>query len=336
MQTIIILLSILGNSNEEQEFSKIDTNQLGKKDFKNLTEEEWKARLTPEQYYVLREKGTDPPHVGKYDRHYEKGTYHCAACGEPLFTDEMKFDSGSGWPSFDRELSGKIQKVADYSHNMMRVEILCPHCGSHLGHLFDDGKTETGMRYCVNSTSLSFQPATDTILLGAGCFWCVEAMFKKLKGVISVESGYSGGEMENPSYRDVCSGETGHAEVVKVVYDPAVLSVEQLLEIFFAVHNPTTLNRQGPDVGTQYRSAIYYSNEAQLEAIQQVMSRIEEAQLFKDPIVTEVAPIKNFYKAEDYHTDYFELHGNEPYCQMVIRPKMTRFKEKFRSLFKDK
>jgi methionine-S-sulfoxide reductase len=174
----------------------------------------------------------------------------------------------------------------------------------------------------------------ETITIGGGCFWCVEAVYSELKGVISVEPGYSGGDVANPTYREVCTGDTGHAEVVQVTFDPRVISLKDILEVFFSVHDPTTLNRQGPDVGTQYRSVIFYRDEAQKRTALSVMKEISAENLYSKPLVTQLVPFAAFYKAEDYHKDYYALHGSEPYCQFVISPKMAKFRQKFAARLK--
>lgn len=176
------------------------------------------------------------------------------------------------------------------------------------------------------------QQHRDTITLGAGCFWCVEAIFMELKGVESVTSGYSGGQRENPSYEQVCSGATGHAEVIQVVYDPEVISFPELLEVFWGVHDPTTLNRQGADVGTQYRSVIFYHTEEQKQLAEKYKKKLNDSEAFPNPVVTEISPYKMFYKAEKYHQNYYNENGNQPYCSLVIRPKL----EKFHKVFSDK
>lgn len=174
---------------------------------------------------------------------------------------------------------------------------------------------------------MSNPSAFDTIVFGNGCFWCTEAIFQDLKGVISVESGYSGGHVENPSYEQVCAKTTGHAEVVELTYDPSVISKDQILDIFFVTHNPTTLNRQGNDVGPQYRSAIFFKDEEEQLAAQAAIQRAQA--LYSDPIVTEVSPLINYYPAEDYHQNYFKLHGNQPYCAFVIQPKVAKFRKEY-------
>lgn len=170
---------------------------------------------------------------------------------------------------------------------------------------------------------------TETAILGAGCFWCVEAVYQQLQGVISVQSGYCGGTTDKPTYKEVCNATTGHAEVCKVVFDPAVISFTELLEVFWSVHDPTTLNRQGADVGTQYRSAIFYTNAAQKELAETYKKQLDAAHTFSDPIVTQITAATEFFPAEDYHADYFNRNPNQGYCTMVVRPKVEKFKKAF-------
>jgi peptide-methionine (S)-S-oxide reductase len=171
--------------------------------------------------------------------------------------------------------------------------------------------------------------ATDTVTLGAGCFWCVEAVYQQLEGVVSVESGYSGGTIDNPTYEQVCSGRTGHAEVCNITFDNTKISFDELLEVFWKVHDPTTLNRQGADAGTQYRSVIFYHNPAQKELAEKYKTKLNEAKAFDNPIVTEISPFTKFFKAEDYHQNYYNDNKSQPYCQMVITPKLKKFEEVF-------
>ncbi|MFY8020507.1 MAG: bifunctional methionine sulfoxide reductase B/A protein [Bacteroidia bacterium] len=309
------------------------------------TEEQWKKELSEEQYYVLRQKGTEAPYTGKLLMNKEKGVYKCAACGNELFTDDMKFDSHCGWPSFDKEIKGgKIKTQTDNSHGMQRTEIMCAKCGGHLGHLFDDGPTETGMRYCVNSVSLDFvsekelqqakskKPQLDTLTLGGGCFWCVEAVYEMLEGVKSVESGYSGGTDRNSTYEEVSSGNSGHAEVAQIIFDPSVCSVEDILEVFFTVHDPTTLNRQGNDIGPQYRSVIFYKDKEQKNKALAIINDLNAAKAYPSKIVTAVEPFQFFVRAEEYHQDYYAQNKQKGYCRLVIQPKI----EKFEKVFADK
>ena len=187
----------------------------------------------------------------------------------------------------------------------------------------------------VLRSTLMDQPTpaeTDTITLGAGCFWCIEAVFLELKGVVSVTSGYMGGQTKNPTYKDICTGNTGHAEVARIVYDPAAISLDEILEVFWMTHDPTTLNRQGADVGTQYRSAVFYANEDQRSLAERYKAELDKSGAFPAPIVTEITPASVFYEAEDYHQNYYALNGEQGYCRMVIRPKL----EKFRKVFSDR
>ncbi len=181
-------------------------------------------------------------------------------------------------------------------------------------------------------------PSSDTVqyaYFGAGCFWCVEAQFELLDGVLEANSGYSGGAVPNPTYKEVCTGKTGHAEVIQVLFDPSKISYLKLLEAFFVSHDPTTLNRQGADVGTQYRSVIYYTDETQHQQALEIIQRLDQAKVYSDPIVTEVSPFTVFYPAEDYHQQYYELNKKQPYCRMVIQPKYDKFKKVFETELKD-
>ena len=184
----------------------------------------------------------------------------------------------------------------------------------------------------LNGISQNKKANLETITLGGGCYWCVEAVYENLNGVKSVVSGFSGGKVANPTYEEVCTGETGHAEVVQITFDKNVTDINEIFKVFFTVHDPTTLNRQGADVGTQYRSVIFYKNEEQKKAAQSIIADLNKAKVYNNPIVTKVEPFKAFYKAEDYHQNYYANNKNQPYCKMVIQPKI----EKFEKVFKDK
>jgi peptide methionine sulfoxide reductase msrA/msrB len=279
------------------------------------SEEQWKQELTPEQFKVLRRKGTERP-FSHESKNGAQGTYKCAGCGLELFASETKFDSGTGWPSFYQPIEGRIETETDGMLGMTRTEVLCARCDGHLGHVFPDGPNPTGLRYCMNGVAMKFEekPAEapvqlQTATFGAGCFWGVEAAFRKIGGVKKTAVGYAGGTLDNPTYKAVCNGDSGHAEVVQVEYDPAQVSYEQLLEVFWKKHNPTTRNRQGFDTGSQYRSAIFFHTpEQQAEAVA-AKAALEKSGQWKAPIVTEISPASTFYRAEEYHQQYLEKKG---------------------------
>ena len=272
--------------------------------------------LTPEEEYVIIHKGTERPFTGKYYDFWEEGSYHCKRCGAELYHSTAKFDAGCGWPSFDDEVPGAIRRVRDADGR--RTEILCAACGAHLGHVFmGEGFTPKNTRHCVNSISLEFRPAikkkpeTDTAIFAGGCFWGVEYYFRNTEGVLKTTVGYTGGDLQNPTYEQVCTGRTGHAEAIEIVFDPAKVTYEQLARLFFEIHDPTQLNRQGPDVGHQYRSAVFYRNEEQKNTAQKLINILKSKGL---NIVTELQPASTFWPAENSHQDYYHKTGGMPYC----------------------
>lgn len=321
---------------ENPYYSNTDTTKL------ILSDAEWRKVLSPDLYAVAREADTERAFTGTMWNSEAKGTYYCAACGYKLFKSTQKFTSSCGWPSFfEQQNKESITFKADNSYGMQRTEALCGRCNSHLGHLFDDGPEPTGKRYCMNAISLDFVPDSvaneskgnlETIVLGGGCYWCVEAVYDNLQGVKSVYSGFAGGTVENPSYEEVCTGKTGAAEVVEITYDKSITNLDEIFKVFFTVHDPTTLNRQGADVGTQYRSAIFYKNEDQKKTAQSIIDDLNASKVYSSKIVTTLEPFKKFYKAEEYHQNYYENNKDKPYCQFVIQPKI----EKFEKVFKDR
>jgi peptide methionine sulfoxide reductase msrA/msrB len=273
-------------------------------------------KLTPEEERVMVQKGTELPFTGKYHAFKEKGSYACKRCGTPLYLSTAKFDSGCGWPSFDEEIPGAVRRQAD--GDGQRTEILCAACGAHLGHVFfGEGFTAKDTRHCVNSISMNFIPAdahkTETAIFASGCFWGTQYHLQQAKGVLTTTVGFTGGRSGHPTYDDVCSGATGHAEAVQVTYDPDVISYEDLAKLFFETHDFTQVNRQGPDIGTQYRSEIFYSGDIQRQVAGKLLA-VLQAKGFQ--VATRITAAAEFWPAEAYHQNYYVKKGGSPYCHV--------------------
>lgn len=282
-----------------------------------------KKELTEDEKRVILRKGTEKPFTGKYNDFKEKGSYVCKQCRVPLYRSEDKFESSCGWPSFDNEIPGAVKRVSDIDGK--RTEIVCASCGGHLGHVFlGEGFTLKNTRHCVNSISMDFVPAvdqekkeqTDTAIFAGGCFWGVEYLMQKQPGVLSVVSGYIGGEIANPTYEQVCSKKTGYAEAVEIVFDPSKVSYETLAKLFFEIHDPTQLDRQGPDVGNQYRSEVFYTTPGQKVVAEKLIAQLK-AKGYR--VVTKVTPATKFWPAEKYHQDYYDRKGSTPYCHSYTK-----------------
>ncbi|MDD4127253.1 MAG: bifunctional methionine sulfoxide reductase B/A protein [Methanomicrobium sp.] len=285
----------------------------------NQTRNKKKYReLNSEEKRVIIDKDTELPFSGIYYDFFEDGIYTCKRCGAMLYSSKDKFICGCGWPSFDDEIKGAVKRLLDADG--VRTEIVCKNCGAHLGHIFEgEHLTPKNVRHCVNSLSLLFIPKNELeerrAFFAAGCFWGVQYFFDEIDGVIKTAVGYMGGRMISPAYTDVCTGQTGHAETLFVSYDPARLSYETLLKRFFEIHDPTQKDRQGPDIGTQYRSAIFYTDEEQKKAALKFKKSLEEKGL---SVETEILPEVHFWKAEDYHQNYFKCKGIKPACRFSI------------------
>lgn len=291
-------------------------------------------KLSSDEERIIVNKGTEAPGSGEYDNFFVDGLYICRRCNTPLYKSDSKFDAHCGWPSFDQEIIGRVNRHTDLDG--LRTEINCAVCGAHLGHVFTGEKmTAKNSRHCVNSLSIRFvprveaTPGRDVAVFGGGCFWCSEAIFQRLKGIFSVLPGYAGGTIANPTYEQVSSGQTGHAEVIKIEYDPKVISYKDLLEVFFALHDPTTLNQQGNDIGTQYRSIILFNSDEEWRIANDYIDFLEKNKEFKNPIVTELKPLLAFYPAENYHKNYYLSHPNQLYCKLIISPKIIKLEKKF-------
>jgi peptide methionine sulfoxide reductase msrA/msrB len=273
-------------------------------------------RLTPEEEQVILHKGTELPFSGKYHALNEKGTYACKRCGSALYLSSAKFDSGCGWPSFDEELPGAVKSQVD--PDGQRAEISCASCGAHLGHLFiGEGFTAKNTRHCVNSISMNFIPGdekkTATAVFASGCFWGTQYFLQQAKGVLATTVGFTGGRSSHPTYEEVSSGASGHAEAVRVVYDPDLVSYEELARLFFETHDFTQVDRQGPDIGTQYRSEIFYEDKDQRQTAEKLMELLKTKGF---NVATRLSRAGPFWPAEAYHQNYYLKNDSQPFCHV--------------------
>lgn len=280
--------------------------------------------LPPAVLRIVRDKGTEPPFSHAYTKPLEQGTYLCRACGKPLFRADSQFNSHCGWPSFDDEIAERVQRQADADGR--RMEILCQNCSAHLGHVFSgEHLTTNNLRHCVNGLAIEFVAdetvlETEEIIVAAGCFWGVQYYLDRLPGVLKTEVGYSGGSVDNPTYEEVCRKKTGHYEALRIVFDSDQTDLTTVIRYFFEIHDPTQKNGQGPDIGPQYLSAVFYYDERQRAIVQAVM---DELSAMGYDLSTRLLPVATFWLAETYHQQYYSHKNGTPYCHRYV----ARFKK---------
>lgn len=276
--------------------------------------------LTPDVRKIVEDKGTEWPNTGEYNSLQAKGSYLCRRCGLALFRSDQKFLSSCGWPSFDDSILQTVSEQPDPDGS--RTEINCRRCKAHLGHIFKgEHATAKNTRYCVNSLAIDFVNDTNVIdseeiIVAGGCFWGVEYYFAKLSGVLKTEVGYTGGHTLNPTYHDVCQGNTGHYEAVRILYDPQVINFETVCKYFYEIHDPTQANGQGPDIGQQYQSAIFFLMESQKIIAEKLKTQLQQNGY---NVVTKILPATVFWPAEEYHQLYYEKKQGDPYCHVYVK-----------------
>jgi peptide methionine sulfoxide reductase msrA/msrB len=309
----MVLLAIVGCGTQKPVSSEVTVN-----DRTGSSVPRTMPPLSDAEKRIILEKGTERAFTGKYWDHFEGGVYECRQCGAALYSSTGKFRSDCGWPSFDDEIPLAVTRRVDA--DALRTEIVCARCGGHLGHVFlGEELTPKDTRHCVNSASIVFVPQADIglekAIFAGGCFWGVEHQFRQVKGVRTVVSGFTGGATENPTYEQVSSGRPGHAEAVQIVFDPKQVTYESLARMFFEIHDPTELDRQGPDVGSQYRSAVFYTSDEQKRIAEKLIGLLRAKGC---DAVTEVAPAGAFSPAEEYHQEYFAKHPGRNTCHARV------------------
>jgi peptide methionine sulfoxide reductase msrA/msrB len=341
---VVLALALAGCRPGENTGTTLTPTDFTMHNLKPIPPGERKQKLTAMQYRVTQEAATEPAFANEYWDHHAPGIYVDVVSGKPLFSSLDKFDSGCGWPSFTKPVDEQgIVETTDTSFGMERTEVRSAVANSHLGHVFDDGPGPTHQRFCINSAALKFipleqmaaagysdqltpfvkaglikpQPMTETAILSGGCFWGMQQILRSIPGVIKTTVGYTGGTVPNPTYEMVCSHTTGHAESVEIIFDPAKLSYEQLLGYFFRMHDPTTRDQQENDLGAQYRSAIFYTSEAQKQMAETVKQRVDHSGKWKNPVVTEITMATVFYPAEEYHQDYLQKNPGGYNCHYL-------------------
>ncbi|MFC1809953.1 bifunctional methionine sulfoxide reductase B/A protein [Patescibacteria group bacterium] len=271
-------------------------------------------KLTSDEEEVIINKGTEPPNSGEYTDYFEQGAYLCKRCNALLYLSDDKFHSDCGWPSFDDEIPNAVKRVPD--SDGIRTEIVCNNCDAHLGHIFEgEHLTEKNTRHCVNSISLKFIKIERAIFAG-GCFWGIEHYMKEEDGVLKTTVGYTGGHKDNPTYEEVCAHTTSHIEAIEIIYDPSKTDYEKLAKLFFEIHDPTQKDGQGPDIGEQYVSVIFYLNDEQKKIAEKLIQQLRDKGL---DVVTELRKAKEFWPAEDYHQKYYAKTGKQPYCHKYTK-----------------
>lgn len=278
-----------------------------------------RASLTPQARAVMINKATEPPYSGEYNRLAQQGSYLCRNCGLALFRAKAQFQAGCGWPSFDEDIVQAVGRRPD--EDGVRTEIVCQRCGAHLGHVFEgEHLTPRNLRHCVNSLALDFVADekvcdTEEAIVAGGCFWGVDYFLHQLPGVLKLEVGYCGGHVHNPRYEDVCRGDSGHYEAVRVIYDLGRTDYSAMIKRFFEIHDPTQRSGQGPDIGQQYHSAIFYYNAEQLGLAEKLTGRLRQRGY---DVVTRLLPVQTFWRAEEYHQDYYLKNEKVPYCHQPV------------------